>query len=73
MSFSALVILLFATLAIAAPQGCDDDKKTCSTSNAKLVLPAGQTALAEPTGDLSFILLGVGLQNYTCSSAGNYT
>jgi hypothetical protein len=31
-------------------------------------LPAGQTALVSPTTALLFVLLGVGIQNYTCSS-----
>jgi len=44
---------------------------TCSVS-AKLVLPAGQTVLAAPTDPISFVLLGVGYQNYTCSAAGTY-
>lgn len=36
-------------------------------------VPAGQTQLVVPTTPPSYILLGVGVQNYTCSSAGTYT
>jgi hypothetical protein len=41
-------------------------------SSAKLVLPAGQTNLTAPTAPASYIALGVGTQNYTCSAAGTY-
>jgi len=88
MSLLTIVTLLLAAFAVAVPvPGSDVDPndecppepspkcefKTCSTSNAKLVLPEGQTALTPPTGDPSFVLLGVGFQNYTCSASGNYT
>ncbi|PPQ78677.1 hypothetical protein CVT25_010698 [Psilocybe cyanescens] len=48
-------------------------KLTCSVADAKLVLPAGQTALTAPTDPTSFVILGVGIQNYTCTDAGVYT
>ncbi len=85
MSFLTIVTLLLAALAVAIPlPGSEVDRpdgseplscglKTCSTSQAKLVLPEGQTALTAPTGDPSFVLLGVGFQNYTCSASGNFT
>ncbi|CAA7269239.1 unnamed protein product [Cyclocybe aegerita] len=47
--------------------------RTCDISTAKLVLPAGQTALSTPAVAPSTIVLGVGVQNYTCSAAGTYT
>ncbi|KAJ6544511.1 hypothetical protein B0H19DRAFT_886334, partial [Mycena capillaripes] len=47
--------------------------RTCPTTAAAMDLPAGQTALVSPTTAPQFMLLGVGIQNYTCSSAGIYT
>ncbi|KDR80769.1 hypothetical protein GALMADRAFT_91393 [Galerina marginata CBS 339.88] len=81
---SFFVTLALAASAIAAPgfQGFPappaglsipgPGAHTCSVSSAKLVLPAGQTALTAPTDPTSFVLLGVGYQNYTCSAAGAY-
>ena len=40
----------------------------CDISNAVLTVPPGQEALVEPTTPPSFIGLGVGTQNYTCSA-----
>ncbi|KLO14258.1 hypothetical protein SCHPADRAFT_889391 [Schizopora paradoxa] len=46
----------------------------CDVSNAVLSLPSGQTQLQLPSGlSPNSIALGVGVQNYTCTSAGNYT
>jgi len=80
MSLSAFVTLFLAVLAVAVPTPLLGDypqlskrHKACSTSQAKLVLPAGQTNLTAPTGDVSFVLLGVGYQNYTCGATGTYT
>jgi hypothetical protein len=39
----------------------------CDTSKAGIDLPANQTALVAPATAPLFILLGVGIQNYTCS------
>ena len=38
-----------------------------NTVKPKLVLPDNQTSLTPPVGDASFVLLGVGYQNYTCA------
>lgn len=79
MSLSTFVTLLFAVFAVAAPthHGNHTHKalKTCNTSNATLDLPSGQTNLTAPAGNLnlSFVTLGVGYQNYSCSSTGAYT
>jgi len=43
-----------------------DDR--CEASKALMNLPANQTALVSPTTAPLFVLLGVGIQNYTCSS-----
>jgi len=46
----------------------------CPIANATLTFPAGQTALAVPQGQVpNHILLGTGVQNYTCTASGNYT
>ncbi|VDB88878.1 unnamed protein product [Peniophora sp. CBMAI 1063] len=37
------------------------------------LLPANQTALVAPTSAPNFVALGVGVQNYTCSSTGTFT
>ncbi|KAJ7469775.1 hypothetical protein B0H11DRAFT_1653001, partial [Mycena galericulata] len=44
----------------------------CETSDATMDLPANQTLLVSPTSAPLFVLLGVGIQNYTCSAAGTY-
>ncbi|KAJ7445173.1 hypothetical protein B0H11DRAFT_14615 [Mycena galericulata] len=36
-------------------------------------LPSNQTLLVAPTTAPLYVALGVGIQNYTCSSAGKYT
>ena len=71
MLLSAFVTSLFAVFAVqvaVAAEKC----KTCGTSNAKLILPAGQKNLTAPTSDPSFVLLAIGFQNYTCNAAGTY-
>jgi len=46
----------------------------CPVSDATLTFPEGQTALSIPAGQVpNHILLGKGVQNYTCSDAGKYT
>jgi len=76
-----ITLAMFGASAIAAPQfqppppGTGTPRKglgTCDISST-LVLPSTQTALVPPSSPASFVLLGVGFQNYTCSSAGTYT
>jgi len=46
---------------------------SCPTAHATLTFPEGQTALSVPSGQVAnHILLGTGVQNYTCSDAGTY-
>lgn len=78
MSLSVFVTLFLAIFATAVPLGdfaqfSERHCETCSTSNAKLILPSGQTNLTATSGDASFVMLGVGYQNYTCGAAGTYT
>ncbi|KAJ6481788.1 hypothetical protein C8R45DRAFT_1063035 [Mycena sanguinolenta] len=44
---------------------------SCDTSKATMDLPAGQTALVNPTFPPTFVTLGVGVQNYTCSNVSS--
>jgi len=59
---SALWFPLSVLLATAVPV-----YESCDTSKAVMDLPPNQTALVAPTTDPLFVLLGVGVQNYTCS------
>ncbi|THV04701.1 putative malate dehydrogenase, partial [Dendrothele bispora CBS 962.96] len=59
-----LPFALFAS-SLAAPTSCD-------ISSAVVDVPSGG-ALPPPTHKVSFVALGVGTQNYTCSDAGTYT
>ncbi|KAF5368933.1 hypothetical protein D9758_002912 [Tetrapyrgos nigripes] len=61
-----LIPLLFASMALAVPT------RSCDVSSAMVDVPAN-SALPPPTHQVSFLALGVGTQNYTCTSAGNYT
>ncbi|KAK7462845.1 hypothetical protein VKT23_007421 [Stygiomarasmius scandens] len=63
--FKLLVPLFFAAASFAAPTSCD-------VSYAVVDAPPG-SSLAPPTHPVSFIALGVGTQNYTCSDTGTYT
>lgn len=64
--FSAAPALAAVLPQSSKPAGC------CDISKAKFVVPANQTAIVASTLPTSFIALGVGIQNYTCSSAGTY-
>ncbi|KAJ7085584.1 hypothetical protein C8R44DRAFT_991722 [Mycena epipterygia] len=63
-----LVALLSAAAFVSAASGPSGPTANCDTSTAVMDLPAGQTQLVSPTTPPLFILLGVGIQNYTCSS-----
>lgn len=69
MSISILITLVLAsTGALAAPFKC------CDISDVQLSLPSNnRTAFSTPTSPLTSLVLGVGVQNYTCSTAGTYT
>lgn len=68
---AVLTLALACQSAFAAPSPA---AKTCSLANAKLALPAGQTGLLAPIAAVpSFVSFAIGVQNYTCSSAGKYT
>jgi len=69
MSFSILLITLVLafTEALAAPV------HRCDISHMRLSLPSNnRTAFSTPISPLTSLVLGVGVQNYTCSTAGTY-
>ncbi|KAF9485450.1 hypothetical protein BDN70DRAFT_588168 [Pholiota conissans] len=81
MSMSLLLTIACAVSAFAAPQfrppppglgSPPAGKRTCAIKQT-LTVPANQTVLTNPTTPPSFVLLGVGIQNYTCSTTGTYT
>jgi hypothetical protein len=64
----SLSTLSYATIIRNPPQ------THCPSAKILPKLPANQTALAVPAGEkTSFAALGRGVQNYTCSAAGNWT
>jgi hypothetical protein len=70
MLFSTLFALALGTGSALAANA---KGKKCDISKLELILPENQTALAQPTGPATAVLLGVGYQNYTCSAEGKYT
>lgn len=72
MSTSLLITLVLTTIVLAAPQ-YSVPVQSCNISNVQLSLPPNRTAFSTPTGPLTSVVLGVGVQNYTCSAAGTYT
>ncbi|KAF7359643.1 hypothetical protein MVEN_00688400 [Mycena venus] len=63
----AFIFAFVAPLVSAEPPlfVCKDE--SCDTSKAVMDLPPSQTALVAPAIAPLFVLLGVGVQNYTCS------
>ncbi|KAF8273167.1 hypothetical protein EI94DRAFT_1655194 [Lactarius quietus] len=64
-----LLSLLLATTALAAPS--PRGERTVPSS--ALPLPKDQTQLIAPNTAADYVVLGLGTQNYTCTSAGTYT
>jgi hypothetical protein len=70
LSFASALVFGVAAVS-AAPSALTGTQ--CSLQNAKLPLPAGQTALAQQTVAPTFIGFGIGVQNYTCNAtSGTY-
>ena len=66
------VILSIPIFTVALPKVAR--RQDCPVADAVLTFPEGQTALSIPSGQVpNHILLGVGVQNYTCTDAGTYT
>ncbi|KAI9435983.1 hypothetical protein H4582DRAFT_2079113 [Lactarius indigo] len=64
--------LLLATAGLAAPSHRATNTNV-PASVLTQILPQGQQQLVAPNDLPSFVTLGVGNQNYTCSASGNYT
>jgi len=65
----ALTFLLSTVLALPSPRSSG-----CNISKATMPLPSGASTLVAPsTPSPRFIGIGVGVQNYTCSTAGTFT
>ncbi|KAK0192728.1 hypothetical protein F5146DRAFT_516675 [Armillaria mellea] len=47
--------------------------KSCDISQVRLVLPQGVNLPPPPSEPPTYVTVGVGTQNYTCSEAGTYT
>ena len=82
MLFQLATVLSFSIFAASLPFGIKIDRSYgpreylagCPIANATLTFPEGQTGLSIPPGQVpNHILLGKGVQNYTCTDAGNYT
>ncbi|KAK7053634.1 hypothetical protein R3P38DRAFT_3576721 [Favolaschia claudopus] len=66
LSFQLLGALSSAALLVS---GFPLFPRTCPTTGATMDLPADQTKLVNPNAAPKFILLGAGVQNYSCSAA----
>ncbi len=67
----SLLSLLLATTALAAPTRRGDDNyfSACDVPVTAVTLPSSFDPLPSPP---HLVLLGVGVQNYTCNSKGTY-
>ena len=65
----SLISFLLVTSCLAAPSRRENGCLPAGLMD----LPAHQTQLVAPKGAPSFITLGVGSEDYTCSSSGKYT
>ena len=65
----SLLSLLLATTTLAAP--CKRGfQGACKVPASAFSLPQALSALTSPP---AYVAMGIGNQNYTCNSAGNYT
>ena len=73
MKFTSMLFALCASgVALALPA---TRTSKCNAATKTLVIPTSTvgTPLASPVGPASFVALAVGVQNYTCSTAGTFT
>jgi len=66
----SVVSLLLARSTFATPFR---KAASCSLSKAVMSLPANQTTIVAPGTAPSFVAIGVGVQNYSCSSTSTWT
>ena len=65
----SLLSLLLAPAALAAPWRRDSFHGGCDVPRSAFSLPSNFDTLQS---DPSFVLLGIGFQNYTCNANGTY-
>ncbi|KAF7373946.1 hypothetical protein MSAN_00607000 [Mycena sanguinolenta] len=65
--FPVRLLTVFLSAAVLVSAHAHRKVADCDTSTSVMDLPANQTALVAPATPPLFILLGVGVQNYTCS------
>jgi hypothetical protein len=68
---TTLVSFTLLSLAAAAPAAIECSG--CSTKGVKVDIPTNQTLISPSTLPVTFVAIGLGTQNYTCSSTGTYT
>ena len=69
---SEMITLTFLLLFVSSASAWSIPASGCSISNVVLSLPPNQTQLIAPSTPPDFISIGVGVQNYTCGSAGTF-
>ncbi|KAJ7191283.1 hypothetical protein GGX14DRAFT_481692 [Mycena pura] len=67
-ALSSAALLVSAATLSSRKDSHGNGKECCEISKDTMDLPPDQTALVAPTTDPLFVMLGVGIQNYTCSS-----
>lgn len=73
MFFSTILPLLLSTSAFALPAFPSGLQLSgCSTAGAVVDIPTSQTTISQTATPVSFVALGVGVQNYTCNDAGKF-
>jgi len=75
---STLLPLFMAASALAAPLASSGPISSsshgqCSTAPDHVDIPPNQTTISQSALPVSYVAVGYGTQNYTCSSAGTYT
>ena len=68
-----LLSLLLATTGFAVPHHPGHSGGPVPGSVLQGELPSNQSVIAAPNTTASYVAVGVGNQNYTCTSAGNYS
>lgn len=66
----SLLSLLLASAALATPWRRDSFRGKCTDSESNFTIPTGLDPLKSSP---SLVLVGVGIQNYTCSASKNFT
>jgi hypothetical protein len=65
----SLLSLLLAPVALAAPSRRDGFQGACSVPASAFTIPSNFDALTSPP---NLVLMGFGIQNYTCNAGGTF-